>query len=317
MLKVRSLVLTLGLLVALVFSSVASAQEVDPCFGLAQADCDVINSATMNTLSTVSSFYQTWTVDFSVAGLPDTAIQFSSTGEGPVILDLMGGSAFPLTLDQKVTVNADVAGEVVAGETGLIVVDGIMYANDGTTWRGINLIEALEQQAGGLPFDPAALMGGDMSSADPAAAAAMEQASAFAPAVIELVNVPGFLNYVRSGDSFVFTADVAALIKDPAFSATLSSLAETSPDVAQVAQIGQLLPMLLQSGTVVITQNVDTASNTISSISFTLDATVNAAMLSPDVTEPIVVTLAFNVAISRANEAFTIVAPEGAVIEGQ
>lgn len=310
MLKLRTATLALVMMLTMIFASATSAQ--DTCFGLAEADCQAIGSATENTLATVTSFYQNWSIDFSVTGVPGAELMFKANGEGPVVFDFAG--AFPISFDQKVAVTFNDGSGEQSGETGAIIVDGVLYLDMGGQWMGVSLLEALANpEALGLPVDPAALLGGD---ADPAAAGQLESAMAVAEQFGALAAVPGFLTYVREGDTFTFTADVATLAKDPAFSEVLTGLAANeNQDIAQVAGIGMMLPMLLENGKVTVSQTIDAAANVVTNLKFTTDVSINAAMLSSDMTDPIVVALVFDVTLSQANAAFELVAPEGAIMQ--
>lgn len=302
--KIRNFVVTLMLAAMMMISSVAFAQ--DTCFGLSADDCAVVSGATMNTLTTVTSFKQDWTIAFSVTGVPDGDVTFNATGSGPVVIDMAGGSDVPLAFDQTVTVSGGAPGTELPETTiGAILQGGQFYINAGDgKWMSVDLMEAMAQS--GVPLDPEALMSGE----NPQAAAAMGAL----PALAGLVEVPGFLTYVREGDNFNFTADVATLIKDPKFNEALTAIAEAGgEETASVAQMGMILPMLLETGTITSVQYVDVAGNVITGIDFNVDASINMGAMSGDTTAaPVVVSLAFTVRLSEANGAFEIVAPEGA-----
>lgn len=310
MTKVRSLLVALGLVFGLTFGAV-SAQ--DPCFGLAQADCDVISQATANTFATVQSFYQNWSIEFSVTGLPDTTLTFNAQGEGPVVFDMAG--AFPLITDQKIAVQANDGSQVINAEVGLVLVDGKLYISDGSGWMGVDLVAAAQNpQALGLPDNVAGLLGGDMSGAteDPTTAALLGQADTLMPLLMDLSATPGFTKYERAGDSFTFTVDLLPLLRNPSFGQIMQALSTTSPDVAQVAQLAQLIPMLLQNGVITTVQKLDAANNVVTGLVFTTDLSINGQMISSQLTEPVVVKLVFMVDISDPNGTFSVSAPEGA-----
>lgn len=310
MTKVRSLLVTLGLVFGLTLGAV-SAQ--DPCFGLAQADCDVINQANTNTFATVQSFYQNWSIEFSVTGLPDTTLTFNAQGEGPVVFDMMG--AFPLVTDQKISVQANDGLQPIDAQLGLVVVDGKLYVSDGSQWMGIDLVAAAQNpQALGLPDNITGLLGGDAGSAmeDPTTAALMGQADTLMPLLMDLGGTPGLAKYERSGDNFTFTLDLLPALRNPSFGQVMQALGTSSPDVAQVAQLAQLLPMLLQNGVITTVQKLDAANNLVTGLVFTTDLSVNGQMISSQLTAPIVVKLVFTVDISNPNGTFDVVAPEGA-----
>lgn len=285
------------------FAGAAQAQEVDPCFALAQADCDLIASATDNTLASAQSFNQTWSIDFNVVGIPNSApITFQASGSGPVALDTT--AAFPISFDQTVTANFSDGMTDGGGDTRAILTDGVLYLDfGGGDFRSVNVNEALEsgEVAGTtLPVNPSDLTSGDQ----------MTQAMGLVNSLGSLATIDGFLVYTRSGSDFTFTVDLTQLINDPSFQTTVAALAESAgPEGQQAAGLAGLLPMILTEGTITVVQTVDEATNIVTGIDFNVNASVNAAMLAPEATEPIVITLAFSVDLSDVNSAVTIEAP--------
>ncbi|XWX03829.1 hypothetical protein VZO05_15095 [Aggregatilineales bacterium SYSU G02658] len=292
-----------GLTVA-AMSLAGVAQAQDTCFGLSASDCAAIASATENTLSTVMSFNQTWSIDFRVSGIPDSGdITFNATGSGPVILDLMG--AFPLSFDQSITASFSDGLSSGGGMTGAILKDGILYVDMGDgMWGSLNLLSALESgEVGGqeLPLDLDALASGDV---DPEAALGALEAFG------DLAAIPGFLTYTRMGDTFTFVADLTRLINDPSFQNGVSSLAMTAgEDGAQIAGLVSLLPMLLSEGRIEVVQQIDSSANIVTGIGFNVNATIDSAMLTGSDT-PITITLFFRVDLSEPNGSFDIQAPD-------
>lgn len=292
-----------GAMVA-VMSMAGVAQAQDTCFGLSASDCAAIASATENTLSTVMSFNQTWSIDFRVSGVPDSAdLTFSASGSGPVIIDLMG--SFPLSFDQSITASFNDGFSSGGGATGAILKDGILYINmGGDMWGSLNLVQALESgEIGGqeLPLD--ALASGDI---DP------EMALGALEAFGDLTTIPGFLNYTRSGDTFTFVADLTRLINDPNFQSGVSNLAMTAgEDGAQIAGLVSLLPMLLSEGKIEVVQQINSAANIVTGLGFNVNASIDPAMLGAGTT-PITITLVFRVDLSDPNGSFDIQAPANA-----
>lgn len=297
-----------GAMVAMM-SMAGVAQAQDTCFGLSASDCAAIASATENTLSTVMSFNQTWSIDFRVSGVPDSGdLTFSANGSGPVIIDLMGG--FPLSFDQSVTVAFNDGTTSGSGATGAILKDGILYINMGEgMWGSLNLLQALESgEIGGqeLPLD--ALASGDI---DP------EMALGALESFGDLTAIPGFLNYTRSGDTFTFVADLTRLINDANFQSGVSNLAMTAgEDGAQIAGLVSLLPMLLSEGKIEVVQQINSAANIVTGLGFNVNATIDGSMLTGSAT-PITITLVFRVDLSDPNGSFDIQAPADAMpLEG-
>lgn len=308
--KLRAFALV-SLLMMAMMASVSQAQ--DPCLGLSESDCALINEASTNTLASAQSFFQDWSIDFSVTGVPDSGdIMFKTTGSGPVVLDL-ANTTFPLSFDQTLSVafNDGVSGE----QTGAVqarVVNAVMYVEFGQGWQGIDLAAALSDPsiAGQLPVNPADLASGNIPGLD------TEALGAALPALLQLSQVPGFLSYSRSGADFTFVADLATLAQSPDFSTALTSLSTALGEQGQqVAGLGMVLPMLLSEGKITVVQTVDEAAKIVTGLKFIVNASINAGMISGDsAAAPVVVALTFDVKLSRVNEAFDIVAPEGATM---
>ena len=298
MLKARNLLIMLVLAFTLVMGNLASAQDVDLCFGLDADACATIAEASANSAA-ATSFVQDFAINFAVTGTPDGQdITFSVEGSGPVVM----------AMDQQIPLNFDAVMDVVlpgdmAASLSARLVDGIMYIQtaEGEPWMGMNLLDAAAQ--GGLPIDPNALL------ADPESAMGalpMDQVEAFLP----ILQVPGFLTYVSDGDTYTFTADLTALISAPEFSAALESIGEAVGDPS-VAQLGMLAPMLLSEGTITVTQVVDPALNAVTELSFDVVAVVDAGMLTGDTeAAPLEIILNFNVVLSEVGGTFDIVVPD-------
>lgn len=308
--KMRALLLIAALAMLLFAGSLVNAQELDPCFGLSAEDCEYINTASANTLAAAESFFQDISIDFSLTGIPDAGnITFNLTGSGPVVMtmaDAMDMSSVPLNLAMTMDVAFSGADESGSGTLEVRLVDNIFYfqnPEDPTQWASIDLAEAQESGATqGLPVptDPEAIAG---------LAEGLDM-TMLAP-VMGLFEVPGFLNYVRAGDTFTFTADLGTLFSSEEFTAISETIAEQVEDFTVVLLVS-LLPEIVENGVITVTQGVDPASTTVNNLGFNVAATLNAAALDPSLSDPITLELDFNVAISQVNEAFEIVAPENA-----
>jgi hypothetical protein len=308
--KLRVFALLSALLLAIV--APVSQAQLDPCLGLSASDCALINEASANTLASAQSFFQEWTIDFSVNGVPGSgAISFNAVGSGPVVLDMMNAD-LPLKFDQTINVSFN---DGTTGDSGAVqarIVDGVFYFESGQGWMGVNLLEVANNPAlaGQLPINPEDLMSGDIPGLD------TEALGSALPALLGLVNTPGFLNYSRSGADFTFVADLAALTKSPDFSTALINLSGALGEQGQqIAGFGMILPMLLSEGKITVVQTVNEEARIVTGLQFLVNASVNAGMLTGDsAAAPVVVDLKFTVSLSRVNEAFDIVAPEGAMM---
>ncbi len=316
--KLRVLFVT-ALVLLLASLAAVNAQEVDPCFGLATEDCNAINEAYAN-LAPINSFSMEYSIDFSVSGIPESAglgsseITFRNSGSGALAVDLAaletaGATDIPVDMDLTMTSSwtgfgpdfpdaSDVPSE-------FRVVDGLIYLGDGTgEWLVIDPAASADMGADALGFDPAAL------AQDPET---IDQAFGMAAGFLPLLNVPGFLVYERNGDVFNFTADLTALLQSGEFNEAIAGLGESEdPNMQQAGMIVGILPLVFEDATVNVTQNLNPDLGIVDSVGFTVDATVNGALLDPEITEPIVITLAFNVTIADPNGEFDFVAPENA-----
>lgn len=315
--KMRNLWIMLLLVVLMLFPAMAGAQDIDPCLGLSEADCEVINAATENTLATVDSFIQTFSIDFSVMAEGATALSFNLQGSGPV-MGLSGGNPMLAAVMDVQFTGPDGAG---AAQVESRLIDGVMYVRDTATeaWQGLDLNEMMTSfndpaaldglfQAAGVPFSASMLTGGgsgDMSEEDQAAMMAMFGVMGQAAALVE---TPGFLGYVRTGDDFTFTLDLLPLLNNPEFDAIGSSLSAGGEEMAQVGAMLPMLKTLVQEGNMTVTQRVDTANNVVTGLTFTTDFTIVAGE------SPVVISLNFNVDLSEPNGVFEIVAPDPATV---
>lgn len=315
--KVRTVFVSVIAILMLMFAAVVDAQDVDPCLGLNESDCQLINTATLNTLASAQSFNQNWTINFSVTGSPTGEdVIFNATGSGPVVLDMAAMDGIPLTFQQMIDVEFSDMGSMQSASLVATLSDGIFYFDlgDGNV-QGINLMEAMdaaESGGMGLPIDPSEIM------EDPTSALGedvdMEALMTLGEDLGALAAIPGFLNYNRDGAVYTFTADIGTLISNPDFSNALMQIGEATGQ-SDVASMGMLLPMLLDNGVITVRQTVDEANMLVTGLNFRLDGTVNAGALTGE-TEmpPIVIVLDFNVELSDLNGNFSIVAPENATL---
>lgn len=293
--KARSLVLVLSLVLALIVSSVAQAQDIDTCFGLSEADCEVLTSASGQALMIAENFTMDYGLDVNITGIPDGDVVFSHSASGPVALDPMAD--FPLSMNLMTQNSFDIAGDAGEGPVPFAIYEGTLYMQIDDQWVGMNLIEMMEDpefadQFGSLT-DPEAMADqlGGMSDMDPATA---EQLAG-------LLSIEGFLTQVRNGDMFEFTADVGALLTAPEFSEALTELAAVD-ESGMAMGMGMMLPMVLQNGVIQVNQRVNEGLGAVDRVEVYIDATINGALLDPELEEPIVIDFNFWVELSALNE---------------
>lgn len=294
--KARSLVLVLSLVLALIVSSVAQAQDIDTCFGLSEADCEVLTSASGQALMIAENFTMDYGLDVNITGIPDGDVMFSHSGVGPVALDPMAD--FPLSLNLMTQNSFDIAGDADEGPVPFAIYEGILYMQVEDQWVGMNLIEMMEDPEFAAQFegltDPEAMaeeLSGQMPEIDDATA---EQLAG-------LLSIEGFLTQVRNGDTFEFTADIGALLSAPEFNEAITELAAVD-ESGSAGMVGMMLPMVLENGVIQVNQRVNEGLGAVDRVEVYVDATINGAMLDPDLEEPIVIDINFWVELSALND---------------
>lgn len=289
-LNMKWLLAGFGVALLLVSGAVVSAQAIDTCFGLSAEDCAVINAASANT-DLLTSFDMTFSIDFSVTGLPDGDLTFSLDGEGSVV-ENDGSSLIPVDTETTMTVSftaPDLSATDVTVQS--LTVDGVSYSQaSDNPWVMIDLNEAMTGEAasafmGDLPFDPMT-MGADIPPN-------------MAAALVELAAVDGFLDYERVDDTFVFTADFATLFQSNAFIEAGDAMMAVDPSMGALA----LLPSIVETGTVQVTQHLDPDANVIDLLEFRVDAVVDANMIDATLEDPVGVGLVFVVEIDNLDGA--------------
>lgn len=297
--KIRSAMMVLISVLVLVFSSVAQAQDmpdVDLCFGLAEADCAAIEGATGDILLSAENFSIDYSIDLNVTGLPDGDILFSHSGIGSLAIDPT--AEFPISMSLDTLNNIDAMGDTFTDPIPVGIVDGILYVQVEGAWQGVNLIEAMDDPEFAQMFeglnDPEAMadeMMGEMPDMDPET---MEALGA-------LLSIDGFLSQTRSGDDFQFTADLGTLFTSPEFSEAITSAAEMD-ESGMVMGLGMMLPMLLEDGTIQLTRHLNTELNAVDRVELAIDGVINAAMMDPELEDPIVIDLDFSFQVGGINE---------------
>jgi|GEM_PF-2129182 len=277
--KLRTTFLTVLTLLAFILGSAVQAQ--DACFGLPSDDCDVINEASANGIGDAESFTMTMSIDFTADGLgaigdlvgsfsgdPSAAgdvpeeIAFGFEAEMDVAVD--EDSELGAYMNGTMTISFSADGEGDEQTVDVMLVDDVVYINDGTGWLSIDLIEVMEDEELGALF-------GDMAGdGDPTEA--MDDLGIDPDAFGGLVGImalDGFLNYERDGDDFVFTIDFGALqtLLDEENEDLLNEIVESAAEVdPSMALFVPLIPTLISDGDIVITQTVDTDANIVTDI---------------------------------------------------
>ena len=182
-------------LLALVLAVVPAAFAQDETFGLSQSDYDLWQSGWAN-LSGVNSASFNFTASFSAAKVADTDVSANLSGTG-----VFSASSDNPMFQLDVTGTVGDTNQMTDVSLGVRVVDGYVYYNDGTGWKGETLDSAMSTVTSmvgagaastGANVDPAQIESGDLSglAAMPGMGDAMSALSDLKPA--------DFVSVVRS-----------------------------------------------------------------------------------------------------------------------
>lgn len=279
----RSLFLTAFMSMLLLVGGIVSAQDFDPCFGLSADDCAVINDASANGIGDATAFTLEVSIEFSADNIPDellTSTTFSLVGaidiaEAP---DTELGVEMAGAFDISATEN----GEPVDGMGTLEVrlVDDVIYIVDPEGEAvSVDVLALLESDA--VDAQLGALGLGDDADADAMDDLPVDTTQIFA--LLDILNLPGLLNYERAGDDFIFTVDLSALqaLLEEDNAELLNDIVETASEVEPTAAfIIPVIPSLISNGIIEINQTVDTGANIVTNISFDMDLAVSLGALT-------------------------------------
>lgn len=315
--------LSVALLVLALVLAIVPAVLAQDTLGASQGDFDLWTSANaaFSTISTVS-------YDFTAK------VAATGVGSSNVTADLTGTGAIDTNKD-KPAFQLDVTGTVVQGtdtqnvNLGVRIVDGIIYYNDGTGWKGEKLDDVASSlssglgSTSGLPVNPTDLQNGNLSSleSNPEAAAAMQALSQLKPS--------DFLSLVRTDNGgtaqFTLKVDVAKLLASPALTSLFSGMAgamggassgdtsgaATAPAMsdAQMQQMQAMVGAMFSTATVTLDQYVDTASKMVQRTVLTVALPLDT-MVGPGAA----VNVSFDINLSKYNEPVTVTAPDGATM---
>jgi hypothetical protein len=305
--------LALIIVLSIVFGAV-QAQDFNPCFSLSADDCAAIEEATANTavfLAGTESFTIDMDISFSAEDIPGEEGETTSMSYSQV-----GAIDFVMNADAETGINAygyfDITANDGSEDVELAIefwlVDDVAYFVDPTTESlySIDILRLMEE--------------GDFESAMSDPTEALEDLpvdmEALAPA-LALIGLPGLLDHTRDGDNFVFSIDLGALT-DPAnaeaIAAVVASVTETDPEAgAQLESYMQLLPMMLETGTIDFTQSLNTELGIVDNFALDGNFVVATGMMMGDPQlPPTTVDLAFNMGLGNFDAVENPTAPEGA-----
>lgn len=344
--KLLSFVLVIMLV--LLVPAVAAQDGDSICFNLSAEDCAILTAASAST-DTITSFNQTFYIDFSLTGLslltggPD-AVTANISGFGPFVVGASGDLPFAFSLDMDVALDDGM--DSINVSLPFAIVDGILYTLFGDEVVGIPLDEEaldmldLGDLTGGLlDLDADDLLGspgmmaptnlGELFGTDDAGM----EVDDFVLNYLDHQRLPDAMMMGQTMYPFALTLDLTGMIRSPEVQELINELlgfadmlgGMGNDDMMADPMLGMMLgivPMLLEGieGQFAITQYVSADSGYISKLTVDLDLALDLGLLfgmgapqegMPEF-PPIVVDLTFDVELTDINENLVVTAPEGA-----
>jgi hypothetical protein len=313
--KFRSLLISVLVLLMVILPAATSAQDFDTCLGLAEADCAELQTAGAN-LATFATSTQSFTITFDVAlnasGLPEEEAGASSgafNADGAIDVVMGGNGSIPFTIGGVINSEFGMDGAMQSMPIEFRLVEDFMYILNPMSgaWQGANVAEEFSDTDFSTQLEELNPMGSGE-------AGSMMDAETLS-IVTSILDLPGLVTHVRDGDNFIFTLDltVLGLLGTPEYAdklatiqAKLNELSEGSGD--QLAAYVPLIPMVLQEGTITVTQTLNSDLGIVDNVAINADLAVDGAMISgtPGVMD---VTLDFNIGITNVDAAPSAVAP--------
>jgi hypothetical protein len=294
-------------LLALLAFAVPAAFAQEETFGLSAEDFARLGAAITQSGEAADSLGFNFTVDFAVEGedggsaaLSGTAL-IGSNEAGPVAQFNLTGEAdgSPVTLDA-------------------VLIDNMIYVNDGSGWQGQSADDLLESFSSMSPVPLDSIASGDVAQ-DPAAMEGLSEAMA-ALGDINPADLITMTNAGTEGDSTHFVIDVGIqeFLASPAFTQLLSASAAMSGDesaAAQVEGMGQMIGMMLQDTTLAINYYVG-SDNLVNGFGIDFGLGINPAMMGGGAdAQPVNISLVLDVnTFQYGADVSGIVAPEGATM---
>lgn len=335
--KFRSIFLTVLMLFSLAIGASVNAQDdmmedIDLCFGLAEEDCAVVNDALANGLGDAESYTVDVAIDFAgselsalfelvagfgldVGAIGDiNAATFTVEGTFDMIEpadDMDGGQlsgSYVATWSQN-------DGDITEVAMDVIIIDNIMYMNQGEGWQSVDLDALEDNEALAGQLDMLGMGGDDAMDDDMTDDAAGALDLGGLTGVFGLIDLPGFISLTRDGDDFTFNIDFAVLqqLLEEENEDLLNELILTASEIdPTMGFFIPLLPTLITDGQVSVVQTVDTDLNVVTAFDVDTNLVLALGMLqgSTDMTS---VDLTADIAFSNFNGVGAIEAPTDAV----
>lgn len=349
--RVLTLLLVIMLVLAAAPTVFAQGSEDLMCAGLSDSDCAILMEATAKSVE-IESFFMDFGVDMTLSNLGAVAMMLGEAEEiGDITMTVAGSGPFAMEADvmpparMALSVDAEIndGTEAEGGNIQLVVADGVIYSSEdaGENWEGVTFEEALDSMDPESRAMIEGLMGGDLSSL-PEAALSPDDLSAGSPLalleefglseedVMALSDVPGVITQQRLADEemmgqtmivFETVLELGPLFASEQFATVLDGImAMAAEEDPSAAEMGMMVPMLLSGLDVTVTQTqyIGADDMFVHGLGMDLLLSFDLSMLMGGQGDmeipPIVLDFQFDVTMDQINEAFDIVAPEGAVM---
>jgi hypothetical protein len=295
----------MGLLVAaLVLVLVPATMAQEPTFGLSQEDFAAFTAANAGSATATSAAFN-FTMTASVTGVPDA---------GDIAADLAGTGLYDMVnglLDLNVTGSVTAQGSTLPVNFSVRALDETLFFNlDGTSWMGLTgeefetFAEGFSQSA---PLDITALTDGDSAELGQAMAA------------LSTVDPSSLINISRNGNLFTTNVNIAGFTSSPEFAelVTAAAMMDTSGELSsmsegEIAAMSSMVGVLFQNSSLKLDQYVG-ADGLVERSVLDLNMTLDPASIG-ETGDAIGILFNFDVSLSQYNGAFSLTAPEGAVM---
>lgn len=302
--KLRIMLVLLALLAVFVPATLAQEET----FGLSAEDFARLGTAINTSGEAADSLGFNFTVNLAVEGEEGGTATLNGTA-------LVGSNEAGPVAQINITGEAD--GEPV--NLDVVLIDNMIYGNDGSGWQGQSADSLLESFGSMSPVPLDSIMGGGDAAQDPAAMEGMMEAMN-ALGEINPADIITMSNAGADGDSthFIINVGLQEFLSSPAFTQLLSAGAAMSGDEAAAAQMegmGQMFAMMFQDTKLDINYYI-TPDNLVSRFGIDFGLGINPAMMGASAdAQPINVSLVLDVTNFQYNaDVSGIVAPEGATI---
>lgn len=292
----RIFVLVLALMSMLLL--IAPATLAQETFGLSEADFALLTNANAN-VALVEGANVNFDISFDAGMLSETGpMNFSGNA-------LIGKDAADEVL-AHVHITAYAEGESFDLE--LRIVDGMVYANDGSGWETTTLEEFSEEMGLGDTL-PALGAGDDVEEADAGGLfdmSAFDGLDGFDPTtLITMTRVADAGNIAH----FNINVDLQSLITSDAFLNTMLSGGEMMGDDSMAQMIPMLL-MLFQDLHLSVDEYVDVDAELVTRFVLNFGMAMDTAAFGDTGAEPMVISFTADVEVVEFNPVFTVEAPE-------